>query len=58
MELIYMNYKNDKEKLENTLSNGKIRGYSEERKIDNINYIYEYSIKKHNDHHYIAYFFP
>jgi hypothetical protein len=45
------------EELENALSNGKIRGYSEERKINNTNYIYEYSIKKYNDHHYIAYFF-
>jgi hypothetical protein len=51
-----MNNKNDVEELKKALSNGKIRGYSEERKIDNTNYVYEYSIKKDNDH-YIAYFF-
>jgi hypothetical protein len=44
------------EELKKSLLKGKIRGYSEERKVNDVNYIYEYSIKKNNEQ-YIAYYF-
>jgi hypothetical protein len=47
----------NEELLKEALSNGKVRGYSVERKVNNVDYVYEYSIKREKNHYQTYFFF-